>query len=217
MNVTPGNQVTIATLLTTIVSVDPIYCYASVPGRAFLEYQHAAEKQKGENIRQTNIPCAIGLETEKGFPHEGTINFIDNVVDPNTGTIQMRGVIPNPEGFLTPGTFARLRIAHGTPYKALLVPDEAVGAEQNERMVYVVGADNVVASKKVQIGGLFGGLRAIVSGLEPEDRVVVNGVLKAHPGAKVTPENVQIADTAPKPAKPEPLAEQPAHSEPGRP
>lgn len=214
MNVTPGNQVNIATLLTTIVSVDPIYCYVSVPGRAYLEYQQVAEKQKGENVRLTNIPCAIGLETEKGFPHEGSINFIDNAVDSNTGTIQMRGVIPNPDGYLTPGTFARMRIAHGIPYKTLLVPDEAVGAEQNERIVYVVGNDNVVASKTVKTGGLFGGLRAIVSGLEPDDRVIVNGVLKARPGAKVTPENVPLADSA---AKSEPLAEQPAHTEPARP
>lgn len=217
MYVTAGNQVGIATPLTSIVSVDPMYCYVPVPGRAFLEYQQLAERLKKESVHQANIPCAIGLETETGFPHEGTINFIDNAVDPNTGTIQMRGVIPNPDGFLTPGTFARMRIAHGVPYKTLLVPDEAVGAEQNERIVYVVGNDNVVATKTVKTGGLFGGLRAIVSGLEPDDRVIVNGVLKARPGARVTPENVPIADTASKPAKPEPLADHPAQAEPARP
>jgi RND family efflux transporter MFP subunit len=194
MNVTAGNQVSIATLLTTIVSVDPMYCYVSVPGRTFLQYQQITERQKGENVHRVKIPCSIGLETEEGFPHEGVIDFIDNAVDPNTGTIQMRGVIPNPSGLLTPGTFARMRIVRGAPYKALLVPDQAVGAQQTERYLLVVGKDDVVVSRPIKTGALFGNLRAIVSGLEPDDRVVVNGMQRAEPGGKVTPKEIAIPD-----------------------
>ncbi len=217
MNVTAGNQVGSATLLTTIVSVDPMHCYVSVPGRAFLEYQKIAERQKHANVHRANIPCSIGLETETGFPHEGFIDFIDNAVDPNTGTIQMRGVLPNPGGVLTPGTFARMRIAHGVPYKALLVPDQAVGAEQNERHLLLVGKDDVVVSRTVKVGALFGGLRAIVSGLEPEDRVVVNGMQKAQPGSKVTPENVPIAADTTRSANAETPPEGSAPAETARP
>jgi RND family efflux transporter MFP subunit len=200
MYVTAGNQVSgvagQTTLLTTIVSVDPMYCYVSVPERAFLRYQQFAERQTHESLHREKIPCYIGLETEAGFPHEGVIDFIDNAVDPNTGTIQVRGVIPNPTGFLTPGTFARMRIARGEPYKTLLVPNEAIGAEQSERYVLVVGKDNVVASRTVKPGALFGRLRAVVSGLNPDDRVVVNGMQKAQPGEKVTPQEAPISADA---------------------
>jgi hypothetical protein len=108
----------------------------------------------------------------------------------------MRGVIPNPSGFLTPGIFARMRIARGVPYKTLLVPDQAIGAQQSERFLLVVGADNVVVSKNVKIGTLFGSLRAIAKNLDPADRVVVNGTQKAQPGGKVTPKEVPIPDEA---------------------
>lgn len=198
MYVTAGNQVWgavgQATLLTTIVSVDPMYCYVSVPERAFLQYQQYAAGKNNENVHREQIPCHIGLESEKGFPHEGIIDFIDNAVDPNTGTIQMRGRIPNPTGFLTPGTFARMRIARSEPYKALLVPDKSVGAEQNEKYLLVVGADGAVASRTVKTGALFGSLRVILEGLKPDDRVVVNGMQKAAPGEKVTPQETPVSD-----------------------
>jgi multidrug efflux system membrane fusion protein len=196
MYVTAGNQVSVSTLLTTIVSVDPIYCYVSVPGRAFLDYQQFAARQKHEDVHREKIPCFVGLENEPGFPHEGTIDFIDNAVDSTTGTIQIRGVIPNPTGVLTPGIFARMRIAHGEPYKTLLIPDQAIGSEQSERFLLIVGKDNVVVSRTVKVGALFGGLRAILSGLNPDDLVVVNGLQKAQPGGKVTPQEVPISADA---------------------
>src|SRR5262249_16944664 len=152
----------------------------------FLEYQKFAGNGKGDSVRHTRIPCHIGLESESGFPHEGEIDFIDNAVDPNTGTIQMRGVIPNPNGFLTPGVCARMQIAHGEPHKALLVPDKAIGAQQNERTLLVVGPDNVVSLRTVKAGALYGSLRAILGGLEPNERVIVAGMQKAQPGQKVT-------------------------------
>ncbi len=200
MNVTVGNLINggagQATLLTTIVSVDPMYCYVPVPERSFLTYQTYAAKVKGVSVRDAKIPCFIQLENEKGFPHEGYIDFIDNSLDPGTGTIQVRGVIPNPDGSLTPGLFAIMRITGSGPYQTLLVPDVAVGAEQNERYLLVVGDDNVLTTKKVKLGGLFGSLRSITEGLKPTDRVVVNGLQLARPGMKVTPQMEPISPEA---------------------
>ncbi|MDR3403963.1 MAG: efflux RND transporter periplasmic adaptor subunit [Chthoniobacter sp.] len=197
INVTVGNLVNggagQATLLTTIVSVDPMYCYVSVPERSFLKYQAYAEKSKGESVREAKIPCFVKLENEKNYPHEGVIDFIDNNVDPNTGTIQLRGVIPNSNGELTPGLFAQMRITGSGPYKTLLVPDIAVGAEQNERFLMVVEKDNTVAVRKVQLGELFGSLRSITDGLKPDERVIVNGLQLVRPGGKVTPQDAPIS------------------------
>lgn len=200
MYITVGNLVNggagQATLLTTIVSVDPMYCYVSVPERSFLKYEAYARRTKGENVRDAKIPCFMQLENEKGFPHEGTIDFIDNSVDPGTGTIQLRGVIPNPKGELTPGLFAQMRITGSGPYKTLLVPDLAVGAEQNERYLMVVEKDDTVAVRKVQLGELFGSLRSITEGLKPDERVIVNGLQLVRPGGKVTPKSAPISAEA---------------------
>ena len=182
-----------STLLTTIVSVGPIYCLVSVPERTFLKYQALAAEQGTVNLRDAKIPCYVQLENETNFPHEGVIDFIDNNVDANTGTIQLRGLIPNPDGRLTPGVFARLRITNGKPYKTILIPDIAVGTEQNERFVLVVGKDNVVASRHVKLGRNFGNLRAIADGLKLDDRVVVNGVQRARPGTVVNPKEEPVS------------------------
>ena len=116
-----------ATLLTTIVSVDPVYCYITVPELSYLKYQRKGVDYKHTHIRDLKIPCFIELENETNFPHEGVIDFVDNSLDPNTGTIQARGVIPNPSGSLRPGLFARMRVTARKPYDALLVPDSALG------------------------------------------------------------------------------------------
>jgi RND family efflux transporter MFP subunit len=211
MYVTVGNQVNggsgQSTLLTTIVSVDPIYCYVPIPERSYLRYQEYAAHERHSTLREAKIACYIQLENEKGFPHEGMIDFIDNSVDTATGTIQVRGVFANPTGTLTPGVFARMRINRSDPYKTLLVPDVAIGTEQNERYVLVVGKDNVVVSKPVKLGGLFGSLRSITSGLDPNDAVVVNGLQQAQPNSKVAPET--------KPISPEALKELEVAVEPG--
>lgn len=200
MFVTVGNQVNggsgQATLLTTIVSVDPIYCYVPIPERSFLRYQEYAAHEKHSTLREAKIQCFIQMENEKGFPHEGVIDFIDNSLDTATGTIQMRGVFANPNGTLTPGVFARMRINRSDPYKTLLVPDIAIGTEQNERYLLVVGKDNVVVSKAVKLGGLFGSLRSITSGLDAGDAVVVNGLQQAQPGSKVEPKDQPISAEA---------------------
>jgi RND family efflux transporter MFP subunit len=202
IDVTVGNQITggvgNGTPLTTLVSVDPLYCYVPVPERTLLRYQTFARKN-GQTVRDGRIDCAIQLENESDFPHKGVVDFIDNSVDPNTGTIQMRGVFPNPDEFLTPGLFARMRIEGSGPYKALLVPDLAVGTDQNERFLLVVDANNTVISRPVELGRLFGDMRVIEQGITASDRVIVNGLQMARPG---TPVNVEEAPAAQRGAGP---------------
>jgi membrane fusion protein, multidrug efflux system len=191
INVTVGNLITggvgNGTALTTLVSVDPLYCYVPVPERTYLKYEEYARKE-GKTVRESQIGCSVELENETDFPHKGVIDFVDNSVDPDTGTIQMRGVFQNPDNFLTAGLFARMRIEGGGKYKALLVPDEAVGTDQNERFLLVVDPSNTVVSKRVQLGRLVGDMRVIDDGITAEDRVIVNGLQMARPGAKVNVE-----------------------------
>ena len=197
MYVTAGNPVNggagQGTLLTTVVSVGSIYCLAPVPERTFLKYQALAAQQGTVNLQEAKIPCFVQLENETGFPHRGVIDFIDNNVDAATGTIQLRGLIPNPDGRLTPGAFARMRLTNSKPYQTLLIPDIAVGTEQNERFVLVLGKDNVVESRHVKLGRLFGNLRSISEGVKLGDKVVVNGMQQARPGSQVNPTEVPVS------------------------
>ena len=196
INVTVGNLITggvgNGTALTTLVSVNPIYCYVPVPERTFLKYLAFAQKHR-QSVLGAPIPCSIQLEGETGFPHKGVIDFVDNSVDPNTGTIQMRGVFQNPDLFPAPGLFARMRIEGGEPYNALLVPDAAVGTNQNEHNLLTVNDSNMVVSKRVELGRLFGDMRVIEQGITAQDRVIINGLQMARPGAKV---NVVVAPAA---------------------
>ncbi|MCE9590259.1 MAG: efflux RND transporter periplasmic adaptor subunit [Planctomycetes bacterium] len=182
--VTVGNQINggtgQTTVLTTLMSVDPMYCYAAVPARAQLKSPDLA-------IHKAGMRCFVQLENETGFPHEGVVDFLDNAVDSNTGTIQLRAVFPNPRGLFTPGLFARMRLPAGPKYQALLVPDVAVGSNQDERVLMIVADGDVVQARPVKLGPLFGSLRAIASGLEPNERVIVNGLQMAMPGMKVHP------------------------------
>jgi len=198
--VTVGNLITggigNGTLLTTLVSVDPLYCYVPVPERTLLRYQAYARKNRQE-VRNAKIGCSIQLENETDFPHKGVIDFVDNSVDPNTGTIQVRGVFNNMDEFLTPGLFARMRIEGGGPYKALLVPDSAVGTDQNERYLTVVDADNTVQTRPIELGRLFGEMRVIEKGVTAGDRVVIKGLQMALPGSKVNVVEGSATDAAP--------------------
>jgi RND family efflux transporter MFP subunit len=189
--VTPGNLVNggagQATLLTTVVSQDPIYCYINADEASVLKYAELAREGKRVSARYAKIPTFMSVASETGFPHEGVVDFVDNRIDPNTGTVRGRGVFPNSDGFLQPGMFARVRIPGSGRYTALLIPDVAVGADQNRRFVLVVNADDTVAMHPVKLGALFGDLRAIESGITKNDRVIVNGLQRARPGAKVSP------------------------------
>lgn len=180
------------TLLTTVQSVSPIYCYVDIDEHAVLKYQKLAAERKLASARDGQVPCAVRLENETGFPHVGFIDFVDNHVDPTTGTERVRGVLQNPSGQLTPGFFAKLTIPGSGRYRAVLVPDTAIGNDQSQHNVLVVDRDNKVSARPVELGALFGGLRAIVSGVGPEDRVVVNGQMYARPGGIVKPTDVPI-------------------------
>lgn len=176
-----------ATLLTTIQSVTPMYCYVDIDEHSVLKYQELAVEKKLVTSRDGKVPCYVQLSNEAGFSHEGYIDFVDNHVDPTTGTLRARGVLENSSGLLTPGFFARLCIPGSGRYRALLVPDTSIGNDQSQRNVLVVNKDNVVEPRVVQLGALFGGLRSIVSGLNPDDWVIINGQMHARPGATVAP------------------------------
>jgi RND family efflux transporter MFP subunit len=178
------------TLLTTITSVDPIYVYFNVDERALLRYRRAFEKgnQKPEGrLKELKIPVEVALEGEQGYPHKGLLDFADNRVDPKTGTIQVRGVLPNPNSILDAGMRARVRIPVSEPYKALLITDRAIGTDQNIKYVYVVDSDNVAKRRDVQLGRMKDGLRVIEKGLQPGDQVIVNGIQSVRPEMKVDP------------------------------
>ncbi|HWT34726.1 MAG TPA: efflux RND transporter periplasmic adaptor subunit [Paraburkholderia sp.] len=171
------------TLLATIVSLDPIYLDFDISENDYAAFQHARDNQKGPLADVVNISPT----GDSGFSRTGTLDFIDNTLDRSSGTIHARATIPNRDLSLTPGGFARVRLATTAPLPALLVPDAAVLEDQTDHMVYVVGEDNVVSPRKVEIGDLRGGLRVIRSGLASTDRVVIDGIPSVRPGSKIAP------------------------------
>ncbi len=206
--ITAGNLVVVGAqggpLLTTIVRQDPMYVYFDVDERSLLDFRQARVGQRGEavphDVRSANAPVRIGLANENGFPHAGTIDFIDNRVDPATGTIRVRGVFANADELLAPGLFVRVRLPLGPPRPALLVAERAIGTDQDRKFVLVVNAQNVVEYRPVTLGARHGALRVVLSGLGAEDWVVVNGVQRARPGLTVTPQRVAMQPAAPPPA-----------------
>jgi RND family efflux transporter MFP subunit len=180
------------TLLTTIVSVDPMYAYFDVDERTVLRVRQLIREGKAKSARETEWPVALGLATEEGFPHQGTINFVDNQVNPKTGTLRVRGVFANPDETISPGFFARVRVPIGHPHKALLVSERALDNDQGQKILYVVNEKNEVISRPVQVGALHDGLRAIEDGLKPGERVIVNGLQQVRPGVTVEPKLVDM-------------------------
>jgi len=178
------------TLLTTIVSVDPMYAYFDVDERTVLRVRQLIREGKARSARETEWPVSLGLATEEGFPHRGTINFVDNQVNPKTGTLRVRGVFPNKDEALSPGFFARVRVPIGQPHRALLVTDRAIDNDQGQKVLYVVNEKNEVVSRPVRLGALHDGLREIEGGLKPGERVVVNGLQQVRPGLTVEPKLV---------------------------
>ncbi len=174
-----------ATLLTTIVSLDPIYCYADADERAILKYIQLSKEGKRESARYKEIPVEMELANETGFPHKGYVDFLDNRVDPNTGTMRGRGVFANADHSLSPGFFARIRIPGSGKYPALLIPDRALGSDQAQKFVYVVNAERKVEFRPVKIGPMIDGLRVVKEGLKPGEQIVVEGLLRVRPGVVV--------------------------------
>jgi RND family efflux transporter MFP subunit len=189
--VTVGNLVqsgeTAGTLLTTIVSVDPMWAYFDVDDHTFLQVRDLVRMVKGKATAGGLPPVLLGLPNEPGLPHQGTIDFVDNQVDPGTGTVRLRGVFPNKDRSLTPGLLARIRMPLGGRHKALLVSDRAIDTDQGEKVVYVVNGDNKVERRPVQLKGLHEGLREIASGVQPGEHVVVEGIQRVRPDTPVQP------------------------------
>ncbi|RCS31669.1 efflux RND transporter periplasmic adaptor subunit [Rhodanobacter denitrificans] len=189
--VTPGNLVTSNDVLTSMVSVNPVYVYFDVDEQTWLKLDHlrASAKQAGHDAR---IEAAMGLADESGYPHEGRLDFVDNQLHTGSGTMRLRAVFDNADGLYTPGLYARVQLQSGQARARVLVDDRAIGTDLGNRFVYVVDQEHKVQYRKVDTGALFHGLRVIDSGLAPTDVVVVNGLQRVRPGVQVNPQKVAM-------------------------
>lgn len=203
--VTEGNLVTTqptATLLTTVVSLDPVYVYFEGDEGTYLRYQALARAGRRPSSREARNPVELGLADETGTPRRGTMDFVDNALDPATGTIRARAVFANRDRALTPGLFARVRLIGSGTYDAVLVRDAAIGTDQDRKYVLVLGADGALAYRPVTLGRLVDGLRVVTSGLQAGEQVVVTGLARVRPGMKVTAQTTPMDSTAAPAASP---------------
>jgi RND family efflux transporter MFP subunit len=195
------------TVLTNIVTQDPIYVNFDIDDQAYLQIERMVREGKigapastdgkskdgvGVAAAHAQVPVQLGLINEKGYPHGGTIDFVDNQIDAGTATMRMRGILDNKDGLFTPGLFVRVRLPMDEPHKAVLITDRAVDTDQGQKVVYVVVKDNVVEKRQVQLGGIHDGLREIISGIRPGDQVIVDGIQRVRAGAKVNPKIVEM-------------------------
>jgi membrane fusion protein, multidrug efflux system len=194
--ITAGNLVqsgpASSSLLTTIVSLDPIFVYFDTDEQAYLKYIGAPGV-----TRSQSRTVQIGLATETGFAHEGTLDFVDNQLDRRAGTIRVRAVVRNPGHDFAPGLFARVRLAGGERRNATLIQDQAVGTDQDRKFVLVLKPDSTVEYRAVTLGRIVDGLRVVQTGLEPGDNIVINGLLRVRPGMKVAPKRGTMLALAP--------------------
>jgi multidrug efflux system membrane fusion protein len=200
--VTAGNLVQAgpptATLLTTVVSLDPVYVYFEGDEQTYLRYSSLARAGTRPSSRDVRNPIYLGLADEDGqFPHKGYMDFVDNRLNPETGTIRARAVFSNKDRLFTPGLFARLKLIGQGNYRAALVLDRAIGTDQDKKFVLVLKPDNTVEYRAIQPGRIIDGLRVVTSGLKGGDKIVINGLQRVRPGMKVTPTVAAMApDTA---------------------
>ncbi len=180
------------TLLTTIVSTDPIYFYFDISEADFLKYKRLFEQGMRPSSRETANPIEVGLQGDTGFPIKGEMNFVDNRIDSGTGSLRERATFQNPNGMLLPGLFAHARVIGSGEYNAILLPDSAIATDQSNRFVFVVADDGTVSAKPVTLGPIIEGLRVIRTGVTPADWVIVNGVQRARKGIKVKAEKTVI-------------------------
>lgn len=213
----PGNlAISNETLLTRIVTQDPMYVYFDIDERTMLRLRRLSQKSAAASPQEQSLPLLMGLADEEGYPHQGALNFEDNRLDPSTGTLRVRGVFPNPDRLLTPGLFVRVRIPIGEPYRALLVPEPALGADQGQKFLYVVDNKNEVSYRRVQVGRLHGQLRVVTEGVSPGERVVVSGLQRVRPGAKVAPKLIETQKVAVLPPREAANAQPENHSTAGK-
>jgi multidrug efflux system membrane fusion protein len=193
--VDPGNLITGgqtgATLLTEIVTVDPIHFIFDGAEADFIRYLRLAQTGARQSSRDAANPVAVRLADETDFKHEGKMDFVDNVVNAKSGTIRGRAIFDNKDGLLTPGFFGRMRL-YGGDHEALLLPDGAIASDQSNKIVFTVADDGTVGVKRITIGPLVRGLRVVRTGLDANDRVVIEGLPRARPGQKVKPEEGKI-------------------------
>lgn len=194
--VTVGNLIhdgsTAGTLLTTIVSLDPIHCYFDADEQAYLKYARMSRSGERVSSRERANPVQVALFDEDEFTHHGHMDFVDNTIDPLTGTIRGRAVLPNPDDILLPGLFVRVRLIGSGVRPMVFVPDAAIATDQTTRLVFVVDDKNVVHQRPVGVGRLQNGLRRITSGLDGKEMIVVNGVQRVHPNVPIKPNPVDI-------------------------
>ncbi|MEH2564220.1 efflux RND transporter periplasmic adaptor subunit [Bradyrhizobium sp. AZCC 2289] len=188
------------TQLATIVALDPIYVNFNVNEQDVLRVRQEARRRGLTSNELKTFPIEVGLQTDSGYPHKGNLDYAAPTLTQSTGTLAVRGVLPNPDRVLLPGYYVRVRVPFEQQANALLVPDVALGSDQAGRYVLVVNGDNVVEQRKVQAGPLEGDLRVIESGLKADDRVVTAGLLRAIPGQKVDPQLTK-SEASPAPAK----------------
>ncbi len=195
-NVTEGNLIkdgdSHSSILTTIVSLDPIYVYFSADEQAVLHYSRMDMEGSRKSSRTTPNPVYLRLADEEEYIHEGHMDFVDNQIDMSTGTMRGRALVSNPDYLLVPGMFADLKLLGEGPYEALLLPDSAINRDQTKRFVYIVDENNIVERRIIKIGNKHGDLRVIRDGLNKEDRIVINGLQRVRIGMKVTPEESVI-------------------------
>ena len=191
IRITPGNLVTSSDVLTSVVTVNPVYVYFDVDEQTWLKLDHLRSRaaQGGHDAR---IEATMGLADESGFPHEGRLDFVDNQLHTDSGTMRLRAVFDNHDGLYTPGLYARVQLQSGQTRPRLLVDDRAIGTDLGNQFVYVVDKDHKVQYRKVSTGPLFAGLRVIESGVDANDVIIVNGLLHVRPGAEVNPQKVAM-------------------------
>lgn len=185
------------TVLTRIVSLDPIYFYFDIDERSFLAYARDA-RARGVALQEGagSLPIRVRTADERDGSFEGRLDFAENRVDPGTGTVRVRATLPNPDLVLQPGLFGTINIPGSLPYRGVLIPDDAIAADQDRRVVYVVDEQGKVSAKQVRPGPRLHGYRVIREGLEGDETIVINGLMRVRPGAVVTPNPVELPPTA---------------------
>jgi RND family efflux transporter MFP subunit len=191
-NLVQGSDNGASTLLTTIVSLDPIYIYFDVDEATYLKNNRLWFEGKRPSSRDTPNPVEVALTGEAKPSHDGHMDFIDNRLDVSTGSLRSRALVPNHDLSVLPGQFGRVRLIGSLPYEALLIPDSAIATDQSRKIVFVVKGDDTVEARTVVLGPLDEGLRVIREGLKPEDRVIIDGIQRARVGAKVSPQAGKI-------------------------
>lgn len=211
--VTRGNLVTGGsnggTFLTSVVSIDPVYLYFEGDEATYLRYVQMARAGERPSSRDAPNPVRVGLANEEGFPHVGTMDFVDNQVNSQTGTIRARAVLQNKDGLYIPGLFARVQLLGSSEYTAVLIDDRAVNTDQSQKYVLLLASGNKIEYRRVKLGRVIDGLRIVREGLEPGEVIVVNGAQRVHPGIVVSPQTVAmlgdmtVSDQQRPPAAPE--------------